>query len=260
MSAPKSQDRLYERREYKHPPVREAVCEFRLQPVERGWNAATPGQYYERVRGLYTADPVQRAVSSAELPPLPGAPPLVVQAAVPGVQFADDSRSNLISLAPDTLAVHVLPPYPGWEGFLERIENAVSAYEEVMPERLVNRIGLRYINHVKIPTSHVALPDYFESPPTTPDSFPEHILSVFARWESAYDLETHNRRLIFTFASVPTEGDASTFSLDLDIIQFFTESVPASEALSSLTELKRLETEAFEALLTDRTRELFDAE
>jgi uncharacterized protein (TIGR04255 family) len=263
MSDPAPSD-VYTRRQYRRPPIEDAICELRLSPQE-GWNPALPGLLYERLRNAYPGTPRQQVQSTVEVrtQEQPGA--IVVQQAVPAVEFPDGDDHRSVTVGPGVLTVRVHRPYPGWETFSDQIQEATEAISGVLTsEPTVTRVGLRYINKVEIPENPACLPDYFVSPPTTPDAFPETLVGLVARFESFYNEEDRDVRLLYTFASTPTPDESTTsFVLDFDVIEVWDdeESFPGlRRVVEILPDLKRRLSQAFEATLTDRTREVFDAQ
>lgn len=250
---------LYERRRYRQPPIIEAVCEFRFAQGTADWNPAIPGLLYERLRTEYPETPRQQLGTGVEFEPQSPSSGRISLTPATSVELSDADERNSVVLAPNLLVVRVRTPYPGWETFHGRIVHVLSQFAEVSGEAAVHRIGIRYVNRVVVQSENVRLDEYFNAPPSTPDDFPESLVGVFARFESHYE-ESDQRdvRLVYTFASAPEEN-GSAFMLDLDVIEFFQQAVPLGGALP-LTDLKSKETAAFEAIITDRTRDLIDAD
>ena len=254
---------LYERRQYRHPPIESAVCEFRLTGSDESWSAATPGLYFGQVQGEYPVPPRDRLQLPVELTPgFPNAPQVLFGQVQPGILYTTEDEAKQIILSRDALAVHVRSPYPGWERFYPQMRGAVDAYVASGITRPVGRVGLRYVNKIAFRQPNALLTDYFVNPPTTPDPFPPFLQSVLARWESWYD-GNENERMVYTFATNPAEPNFAYGSavVDLDVIQIFSEPLSIEEAFAAVPEMKRRETAAFEAVITDMLRdEVFDAE
>ena len=251
-----AKDTAYERREYRTPPIAEALCELRFSAAPEKWNATIPGLYYEQVKNTYPVI-VQQLMPGIQVANPGAGAQLTVAPVLTGAQFADENSASSVVISPENLAVTVAAPYPGWEEFLGRITSVTEAYTSLGLDAQVGRVGLRYVNHIRIEGDSVALDDYFVEPPITPESFPEHLTGVLARWESAY-ADDANLRLIYSFASVPTNDGVSQFVIDLDMFQLFPDPLPPMEALTHLTELKKRETAAFEAVIREPLREMFD--
>jgi len=135
----------------------------------------------------------------------------------------------------------------------------LEAYQEIVKPDGVKRIGVRYINRITINDDHLTLSDFFAVPPQMPDELDVNISNFFLRLETAYvDLPI---QLIQTFGSAPSEPGSAAFILDLDVIrEWEDDSLPVEEALSQVDTLRDRERDAFEALITDQARGMFDAD
>jgi len=255
-------DQLYERRKYRRPPITEAICEFRLASGTDRWNPALPGLLYERIREDYPETPTQQISAGIDVEPQEEQAKVTFRTPVAAVELADTDGHHVVTLAPNVLTVRVRgEPYPGWEVFHSRIRKVLEHYAVLSPAAAVQRVGMRYINRVVIPSMAVEIPEYFNAAPVTPDGFPDQLVGIFARFESHYADEDDERdvRLLYTFASTPEEG-ASAFILDIDVIEIWAQDPVPLVDVGVLTDLKRRETAVFEAIITDRVRELIDAD
>ncbi|QLE55979.1 TIGR04255 family protein [Nostoc sp. TCL26-01] len=247
------------RRQYPNPPIEEAVCEFRFAPGQR-WNLTVPGLFYERIRDTYPGEPRQQNLIQAELQiePAPDNPELAFRHDFIKLLFQSADTKKLVGVGANLLSIHSLRPYEGWENFSERISKAFHTYLDVAKPVGVTRIALRYINKVAVAVNReIELSEYFTVYPQLPDGVPSRISGFLTRTESIY--EDIPIRLVITLSDdLPPAGQVM-FTLDLEASQEWLEKPLAIEsALSSLYELKQREGQAFENLITDRTRELFN--
>lgn len=249
-----------ERRKYRNPPIEEAICEFRFVPSQE-WDPTVPGRFYEKIRETYSAKPREQRVVEAgfQVSRQSVDSSMRLKQGVAKVQFPTEDGKRLVAIGPDVMSVHVLRPYPGWEeDFRSRITQALQAYEDVTAPKGVRQIGLRYINQIVLEGDSISLDEYFTSPPRTPDSFPKQTSAIFSRIESFY--KDDPIRLVVTFASVQAPEGKSAFLLDLDLVWMSDDSIIAfDDVMNKVEELRHRERDAFEALITDRAREVFDA-
>jgi len=63
------------------------------------------------------------------------------------------------------LAIHCIKPYPGWNNFKPLIIMAFQALADIIDFSALERIGLRYINQIKVPEKEINLDNYFEFRP-----------------------------------------------------------------------------------------------
>ncbi len=248
------------RRTYRNPPAIEAVCEFRFRQAEP-WDTTIPFRLYDLLRESYSETPKQELTFA---PPTSGPeqPGDIVQGeVVPRVELRSSDGSRLLRVAPGTLSVSVMAPYPGWEDFRAQVIAALDAYRTTGGSQSVLRMGVRYINRIRLPQPSVELSDYFTVPPPSPSGLPENLGAFLSRQEFFYD--DLPIVLILTVASAPPSEAPQPHAeviLDLDVIQNWPEgeSLDLADALPILEALRTREREAFEACLTDATRKLFD--
>lgn len=249
MSAPRTH------RTYTNPPIEEALVEFRLV-LAQGWDLTLPGKLHEKVKGEYAGKPREQRLVQASFQSVEGQPPgFAMHEGFGRAQLVDTEGHKLLSLGPDVLSVNVLKPYDGWQSFKPRIDQALRAYAEVAGADKVTRIGVRYINRVVIPSSDIDPSDYFLCGPAAPQvGLPSRLGAFVNRAEHVFDDGT---KLIVTFASIDAEEGSSAYLLDLDVIWEGTAPLEISAALEKVDLLHQREGEAFEALITDKTREVF---
>lgn len=245
------------RREYKQAPIEEALVEFRFKPAPGGWDWTIPGKLHahEAIRDVYPGKPRTQQVMQNTFQMVGGQPAFNFQQGIGGVHLVDNDAKRLIALAPDVVSVHVLRPYEGWKLFRPRVETVLNAYHFVAKPEAVIRIGLRYVNQIVIPAAQLRLADYFTAPPQAPAGLPDRIGSFLTRVEYVYD---DRQKLIITFATAPSQPGASTFLLDLDAVWEGGELL-VGDAMPVVEVLKKSVAEAFEKLITNKTREVFDA-
>jgi uncharacterized protein (TIGR04255 family) len=251
---------LVTRRTYKNPPIEEALCEFHFVPGTE-WDMGIPFLFRERVRSVYPGKSREHSVLKAGLRAgEPGVPPsLMLEQGLGRIQFPNPDGTEMTAIGRDVLSVHVMRPYPGWEKFQPRIADALTAYVATAKPKGVSRIGVRYINKVVIKASgRVQLNEFFASPPSGPPGFPGALVSVMDRHEYLYD--DNQTKAVVTFSSASAPKDLLAFLLDIDLIREWpTEPLAIEAVMKAVGDLRESERMLFESLITDRTREVFDA-
>ncbi|MUG97107.1 TIGR04255 family protein [Scytonema sp. UIC 10036] len=248
-------------RQYRNPPIEEAVCEFRFAPGS-AWNFTVPGLFYEKIKDFYTGEPRQQNLVAAEFQtsPQPQNSEIRVRQTVNKILFPSANTTRLVGVGPDILSIHILRPYEGWDEFRGRISQALDVYLEVIKPVGVKRTALRYINRIVLPEKqNIDLSQYFTVYPQIPNEIQTRVSGFLNRTDLIYEDLPIQLGLTISDASDPIENPE--IIIDLEISQEWTDSFLApEEALSSLNELKQREGQAFESLITDRTRELFDGD
>lgn len=244
------------RREYRRPPIEEAICDIRFVASD-AWDVFSPGRIYDELREEYRGEVRQVANSGIEIVQGPGGPSFRLLEEDARTELATLERKRLVRFGPSALSVHMLSPYPGWEDFRSRIETAYEVYVRTVGPKAIRRIGVRYINRIELKEAEVTLSEYFVNPPDLPDELDFTINSFLMRLETS---KSDGTRLVETFASAPG-SEIPAIVLDLDVIREWEDRdvPPTADYLKHILEVRAIEREAFEALITDKAREVFDA-
>ena len=253
------------RRRYRNPPIEEALCEFHFQPGPV-WDLTVPGKLHMQLGTEYAGKPQEQKSIETEIQVQDGQPPSVQQReGLSRVRLLTKDEKRIVSVGRDVMSVHMLRPYQGatpqepggWEEFQSRISTALSAYWTVAQPVSVSRIGIRYINKIVIPQRTVRLEDYFRSSLPKVSGLPQQVGGFLIRVEYAHSEDV---RLVLTQGLTEAPADHVAVMLDLDVTWNGTEPVKQDGAMQKATKLRDLERTAFEALITDQARELFDAD
>ncbi len=240
-------------RKYKKPPVVEALCEFQFMPGQP-WDLTIPGLIYEKTKNDFP-DKQQQVGIGFQFRPTERGVEQKAEPAPPRMQFHRKDKTALIQVAPDLLAVNQLVPYPNWEKFKPVILKNLEIYLSIAKPKGFKRIGLRYINKVKIDSESVELNEYFNFYPHVPVELPQFHNSFISRVEIPYD---GNDRMLITIANASPEGDNVSIVLDLDYITTDIESISLENTKKWIEEAHIFIEKAFEGCITDKSREIFE--
>ena len=253
------------RRRYRNPPIEEALCEFHFRPGPE-WDLTVPGKLHLRLGSEYMGKPQEQKSIETDIQVKNGQPPSVQhRERLARVRLLTEDGKRIVSVGRDVMSVHMLRPYQGatlqepggWDEFRPRISAALNAYWAVARPTAVSRIGIRYINKIVIPHRSVRLEDYLRSSLPQVSGLSQQIGGFLIRVEYTYPEDV---RLVLTQGLTEAPTDHVAVMLDLDVIWKGTEPVLQGDAMQKVTELRDLERIAFEALITDQARELFDAD
>jgi uncharacterized protein (TIGR04255 family) len=244
-----------ERRIYKNPPVVEAVCTFTFD-ADKPWNFTIPGRLYDKVKDAYPEEPEQQVFLQTNLAANPGESTAEVKVEGTSARFAFKNGPKILSVMPHNISVHSLAPYEGWESLKGRACEAFSAFREIVESADLVGVSLRYLNRVYIPERQFSFGEYFTVAQALPPAgFPSNITKFFDRMERAYaDAPV---TIVFTWASEESAADRLSFLMDFDL-QRRGEIEPA-DVPEILEDLRRRERDAFESLIQDSLRGIFDA-
>jgi len=239
------------RRIYRNPPLIEALCELQFQPGQP-WDWTIPGRIYERVQQEY---PKRREMNVLEVD-LRAAGTEIEQEVKGGVArmlFLRDDERGVIQVGHNVLAVNQLEPYSNWETFRKMIEQALGVYAEIAQPAQIRRIGLRYINRIKLPSVSEA-GQFVLFLPQVPEAVPHPPASWAIRVDIPYSVCEHLRLQSAVLIDVP--------AILLDI-EFATEEPynPFEHEWRAWLERAHSEIEqVFEATITPVARKAFEEE
>ena len=253
------------RRLYKNPPIEEALCEVRFQS-QKDWDPTIPGKLHSLLSEDYSGTPEQQKALEVGFEAGNGTTSkFSYSEGIGRVQLYTDDKTRMISVGPDSLGIHMLRPYIdknyhagyGWPEFEDRIANALNHYWDLARPEGVKRIGVRYINKINIPETSVPIAKYLKC--TMPDlsGLPSDLKNFLSRVEYVYPDDVV---LVLSQGSVNAPDDNHVgFILDLDVIWSSDHLLlDRNESMSKTSDLRSRELEAFEAVITEDTRSLFN--
>lgn len=253
------------RRRYRNPPIEEAVCELAFAP-RRTWDLTIPGKLHNELGDEYTGTPREQRIIGVGLETREGTPPHVkLGEELAKVQLVTQNGTRGIGVGQDLLSIHMLRPYHdseisgpgGWSEFYDRIMKALKAYWKVTEPVGVTRVGIRYINIIDIPLDS-GIEIYIKSAQPKVEELPEKLTNFFDRFEYIYPDDI---RLILSQGFLPPSSDKSRpLLLDIDVIWGGSKPATLDSSMAKVEELHAREKRSFEAIITDKSRELFDVE
>jgi uncharacterized protein (TIGR04255 family) len=172
------------------------------------------------------------------------------------VVFLANNRQAFIQVGLGLVAVHVLKPYPAWNGFKPRIETAFRALTDVLEVKGLQRIGLRYVNRIEISEKPINLEDFFDFYPNLGPNLPQHLDSFIAAAQVLFERGRDACKFQLTDAVPENKGNIA-FLLDLDYYLAKPAAVPTESALAWVEASHHQVEEVFEGCIKDRLRSIF---
>ncbi|MCY4100239.1 MAG: TIGR04255 family protein [Rhodobacteraceae bacterium] len=251
---------------YLNPPIEEAICEFCFTSNDE-WDLTIPGKLQVELGNEYTGKPRRQNSMSVGDQSLESIR-LKLEDELNRVELVNEEGTRLIGVGKDNLSIHLLRPYHdiskyeigGWEEFEKRITHALKSYIQLTEREQIDWISVRYINKLVIPGKLVPLEEYLKCALLEIDGLPQNYSAFFNRTQYDYD---KNHALILAYASLPSSNPRiKECLLDLDVIWHHHDTKPIGkkEILKIIRTLHKHAGNAFEAIITDKARELFNAE
>jgi len=196
----------------KTPPLIEALCEFRFIPGSP-WDWVLPGQLYDRIKGEF---PIRSQIErmGVEVQSAPRAKPIAtIHTGPERVQLKRADGSAMVQVGFNLLAINHLRPYTSWTEFLALIMRIFDDYQGIAGKNELERIGLRYINHLLVP-ENAEIGDVIALAPPLTGNLVRPIQAFYQR----YEIEEDNPEgvLIHQTGTIQDELGKPLFVLDLD--------------------------------------------
>ena len=241
------------RRHYKAPPVVEAVAEFRF--VGGSWDQTVPGLFYERVKDGFPEKEQLALVETVATVGADGPQQSVVP--VERLRLRREDRRAILSLSPHYLSVSRLEPYESWEEFEPIISEALRTYQEVAEPEGIQRIGLRYLNHIALEMAEggIDLDKYFDFFPHVGQHLPQWHQSFICGVQIPFEDERDLAKV--QLADQPAPEGAAAFLLDIDYFVNRAGAVPFDAVAQWLAAAHLTAGQIFEGCITDELRHIF---
>lgn len=171
-------------------------------------------------------------------------------------RFYNADKTRLIQASKDFVSINRLKPYSDYGTFRADIAEGLKNYTDLTAPKSVDRIGVRYVNEIVISEVNIELSDYFTYMPQIPVEITEAINNFLLQVQFAPGNGEHQVMLSLRSASPSAEGRVG-FLLDIyDILQIHNEA-DTEFILNSIDEAHENIEQAFERIITDKSRELF---
>jgi uncharacterized protein (TIGR04255 family) len=177
-----------------NPPLAEAVCEFRFTE-DSSWDWVLPGQLYGRIQSEF---PLRAQIDSTR----------VQGQKLPKSIPADGS--SMVQVGTNILAINQFKPYTSWTAFSGLILKIYAEFREISSKARIERIGLRYINH--LPVSENIATNLTLSPPLHGELV-RPVRTFYQRYELEHDFP---KGVLIHQTGTFQDGDRSVIALDLD--------------------------------------------
>jgi uncharacterized protein (TIGR04255 family) len=173
-----------------------------------------------------------------------------------GFIFKNAEQSKVFQAQKLGFSFNKLAPYESWELFSAEAKELWKQYKAIAKPLNITRVGLRYINKLNLPVGLKDFGKYLKQAPELAPGLPQGLSNFFTQFQIPYaDVEA---MLIINMTMAPPP-DKETASVILDLDVFRAHSVPQGDAdlWAYFEKLRAKKNEAFEACITDATRELF---
>lgn len=228
------------RRVYQDPPLLEAVVEFQFEPGTAGWDSIFFGKIHEKVEADF---PRVETISGPEVK-IAGKGSVSLGPAPELKRLIRGDGGVVVTVGPDLLGFSVLPPkiesgHPGWEWLCNKALELLDAYRSVVKPQRIRRVGVRYINGIKIDPDEFQLGALVASESGfIPLKLLDERNPFSYRLERVIDADQASRHVeILQLAAQPTGVDVARLVLDVDQVLTLSGAIADDSLRQSLDKL-----------------------
>lgn len=236
---------------YSFPPIVEVIFELRLakgassQRLKKAsdWLATSYSSVSAETPVEASLDFATRSATFLDQPPL--------------YKFANDDRTNELTLSEHSCAWVRRAPYEGWEPLFDRLARELSTLLKAIHPVQVGRLGLRYLNRIDVPLEGglARYENYLNFWIKHAD-----LLEPTAGFQWSLRREFNDTNLIAIVQSGVVEPELPGtvgFTFDIDVASEVEVPQSAPDILAKLRTMRELKNSIFEAGITDRARKLY---
>ncbi len=240
--------------EYLNPPVVEVVCEFIL-PLDIEWDITTAGFIYKEVSRDFPLKE-SRIANQVTITEKNGTMNQEIKREERALFFSHE-REKFIQVGNRVVSIHHLKKlYLNWETSFEPvISDVFEALKKVIDIKSLQRIGLRYINKIEIPSGR-DLSDFFVFRPSVASDLKDNIKSVIIG--CVFEFQNGRDGCRVQLGDEPI-GDPQkrSFLLDIDYFLKQPQSVSSDQAIKWIREAHTHVDEIFRKSITNKLEDTF---
>lgn len=175
-----------------------------------------------------------------------------------GYMFKSDDNSKILQVSTEGFTFNKLPPYQSWELFCHEARALWEMFVNKTKPIKINRIGLRYINRIEIPSPIKGIGDYILTRPKLAPGIQNSITNSLMKVELALNNIGATAIITETFGNKIEQSLNNKLPLifDIDVIKFVVLDPMDSKVWSYLGELREAKNRIFFKSLSDRSLEL----
>jgi uncharacterized protein (TIGR04255 family) len=240
---------------YEHAPITEAALDIRVR-FEREIGEADMLQardddysdLFQRpttVEVRFEANPEKRSSSATALN------------ASFGYSYRTADRLNVYQVRPDGFTHNRLAPYQEWSLFAAEAKRLWTNYRDTMRPAFIELLGLNYINDIEVPLGS-RIEDYFKTFIEVPASLPQ-VLNTFSMGYQLTIPEDAGFLKIGQTYGIPKREGFGVIRLNIQAFKQINFQVGVDDEATiwkSFESLRMAKTEAFEACITEKVREM----
>jgi len=248
---------------YQKPPILEAVIDFRFSKVDTISDNKSILMFIKKHEGVFVKSEPLHEHSVVIKTEIGAESDVHSDHAHVGYRLTDGSDTKVLQIKHKNFSSSQLKPYTTWSEFRSNTKSLWDSYVEITRVENVERIGLRYINRIDIPSNHFAMEEYFSLYPHMDDQLVKESLSGFFMQVSVPQATKpsatgKNARAIINMGLTPPALDGHTsILLDIDVSAEVQLGSNSNDIWEILNHFRTVKNTLFESSITNQTRGLF---
>lgn len=172
-----------------------------------------------------------------------------------GFTFTSADGKQIAKFQSDLFSFSRLQPYESWDRFVSEALLLWEIHSKLLQPLEIQRLGVRFINRLPIPTQPVRVDSYFRG---FPDDLPELnlVLGGFLHHDAlTVPGQPYGINLIKTVQNLGTVGSEAAFILDIDVYSQHPIDAKTDLIESKLREMHWLKNKTFFGIITEHLKE-----
>lgn len=171
-----------------------------------------------------------------------------------GLRFQSDDEKHIAQFNRDGFVFSQLEPYQDWQQLHEEAMKLWPVYMELAQPLAIDRLGLRFINRIRLPIGEFQLEDYLKSAPQPPQGLDLPFTSFMHQDTLIVHGQPYVINIIKAIQPPAVDGPSSAaLILDIDVVATKDFELDREAALSRhLMEMRWLKNKVFFGSITDK--------
>lgn len=236
-------------------PIREAVVEVRVSPFEAELTLPALHDMADSLEGYPTVQPLFQFQGQFKVDQA-GEVETNQETSPVGFRAISEDETHVIQFRLNGISISRLQPYVSWEQLYEVSGAHWTAFRESFEVNQAVRLGLRYVNHIRIPYPVGDLLDYFRGIPDPPPQWPQAVSSFLYR-STLHDAKTGCAATVMHALADDVNENRIGVIFDIDAYVEGVFGVTDDEIWGTFAQLRDLKNRIFFEGITEAALELF---
>ena len=242
---------MSEKIHYSKAPITEATIDLRVTLPE-DHTLVQLDIFHQTLGDMYSE---KHPIYIAEFAIPEGNNPTQIQPEQIGYRFVSEDKRKIIQARLDGFGYTLLAPYDSWEPFRDEAKKLWMLYRELMKPSSIQRVAVRYINRLDIPSPSVELSEYLEILPTVSRKLPQVLDAYFMQLVIPFVVQESTAIINQGFVP-PVVADTKAVVLDIDLFRDRELPVHEGEIWQIFERLREGKNMIFDACLTTKAKEM----